>query len=208
MKTMGKRSLSSVLATLLNVSWFVVAAVLVIAALVTVVAAFGHMRGATLDLPVSFTADGAALGIRSPSLGIDAAGIQDARGSLVFSPPTGMSLVVPLVVVMAMLTVALLAIGQLRALFRTLRAGQPFVPANAVRIRWIGWIVIGGELARAAATFAANRFAAVRFSADGLVFDARLDIHGMAIIAGLIILVIAEVFRVGTALDDEQSLTV
>ena len=46
------------------------------------------------------------------------------------------------------------------------------------------------------------------FSADGLRFYASPDINVLAIISGLIILVIAEVFSAGTRLDDEQSLTV
>jgi hypothetical protein len=36
----------------------------------------------------------------------------------------------------------------------------------------------------------------------------RWDLNIVAIVAGLIILVIAEVFREGTRLDEEQSLTV
>ena len=44
--------------------------------------------------------------------------------------------------------------------------------------------------------------------AEGLRFDARPDFSIMAVFYGLIILVIAEVFRAGTRLDEEQSLTV
>jgi hypothetical protein len=82
-------------------------------------------------------------------------------------------------------------LGQLRAVFRTLGDGQPFVAANATRIRWIAYAVILGELAR-----------------SGLRFDVRPDFNVLAIIAGLIIFVIAEVFRAGTRLDEDQSLTV
>ena len=99
-------------------------------------------------------------------------------------------------------------LGQLRAVFRTLRDGQPFVPANATRIRWIAFAVIVGELARSAIVFFENYYAMTHFSADGLRFDARPDLNVFAIINGLIILVIAEVFRAGTRLDEEQSLTV
>ena len=56
--------------------------------------------------------------------------------------------------------------------------------------------------------FFENYYAMTHFSAEGLRFDARPDLNGFAIINGLIILVIAEVFRAGTRLDEEQSLTV
>ena len=46
------------------------------------------------------------------------------------------------------------------------------------------------------------------FPAEGLRFDARPDFNILAILYGLIILVIAEVFRAGTRLDEDQSLTV
>ena len=46
------------------------------------------------------------------------------------------------------------------------------------------------------------------FSADGLRFDAWPDLNVFAILHGLIILVIAEVFRAGTRLDEDQSLTI
>ncbi len=56
--------------------------------------------------------------------------------------------------------------------------------------------------------FFENYYAMTHFSANGLRFDARPDVNVFAIIYGLIILVIAEVFRAGTRLDEEQSLTV
>ena len=46
------------------------------------------------------------------------------------------------------------------------------------------------------------------FAAEGLRFEARPDFNVVAVICGLIILVIAEVFREGTRLDEEQSLTI
>jgi hypothetical protein len=107
-----------------------------------------------------------------------------------------------------MFALSLWVIGTLRAVFRTLRDGRPFVRANATRIRSIAWLVIIGELARSAFVFFENYYVMMHFSADGLRFDARPDLNFFAIINGLIILVIAEVFRAGTRLDEEQSLTV
>ena len=93
-------------------------------------------------------------------------------------------------------------------MFRTLRDGRPFVAANATRIRRVAFAVIVGETARAAIVFLTNYYASTHFVAEGLRFDARPDYNIMAILYGLIILVIAEVFRAGARLDEEQSLTV
>ena len=72
----------------------------------------------------------------------------------------------------------------------------------------IGYAVIVGELTRAALIFAANSYAMTHFSANALTFDARPDVSGFALVHGLIILAIAEVFRAGTRLDEDQSLTI
>jgi hypothetical protein len=92
--------------------------------------------------------------------------------------------------------------------FRTLRDGQPFVAANATRLRRIAYAVIAGEVARAVLAYAGMRYAMTHFSVQGVRFEARPDLNVVAIICGLIILVIAEVFREGTRLDEEQALTV
>ncbi len=145
----------------------------------------------------------------APSLGIEGAQIENVRGSLKFSPPPGASLVAPVLLGLAiMLALVLFVLGQLRAVFRTLRDGRPFVPANAARIRWIAFAVIAGELARAAVVYSANSYAMTHFSANGLRFDARPDLNVFTIVHGLIILAIAEVFRTGTRLDEDQSLTI
>jgi hypothetical protein len=68
--------------------------------------------------------------------------------------------------------------------------------------------VIVGELARAAIVFAENYYAMTHVTVPGLQFDAWPSLDLMSIGYGLIILVIAEVFRAGTRLDEEQSLTI
>ena len=107
-----------------------------------------------------------------------------------------------------MLALVLFVLGQLRAVFRTLRDGRPFVPANAIRIRWIAFAVIAGEIGRAMVVYSSNFHAMTHFSANGLRFDARPDLNVFTIVHGLIILAIAEVFRTGTRLDEDQSLTI
>ena len=162
----------------------------------------------TMAIPVSFSVDPQRHQMTAPSLGIENAEIHDVRASLRFPPWKGTFFSATVAFVICLLILALWVLGQLRAVFRTLRDGRPFVPANATRIRRIGWAVILGELARSAFVFFENYYAMTHFSADGLRFDARPDLNVFAIVNGLIILVIAEVFRAGTRLDEEQSLTV
>ena len=97
---------------------------------------------------------------------------------------------------------------KLQSVFRTLRDGRPFDAANAARIRWIGFAVIAGELVQSLVRFGGNVYANAHFAADAVRFDAWPSIDVYAIIHGLVIVVIAEVFRAGARLDEEQSLTI
>jgi len=205
---MAKASLAGFVAGVLRVAWWFVAVALFLTTCIVLVSPWMDLRGGEIDIPVSFDVDTRTVQVSAPALGVGAAEIQHVRGSMSFPPPSRASVAVPMALVAVMLALILWVLGQLTALFRTLRDRQPFVPDNAMRIRRIGYAVIAGELARAAAVFISNSYAMTHFSAEGLRFDARLDMNLLAIVHGLIILVIAEVFRAGTRLDEDQSLTI
>jgi DUF2975 family protein len=215
MRIIGKRSVSSFLTVLLNVCWYVVALALALTVCLTAFSPFMKMphsdvetSHSAIEIPTSFTVDAQIIPISATPLGIRQAHIRQARGSLIFPPPTTLAVVVPLTFLVFMLSFALWVLGELRALFRTLRDGQPFVPVNATRIRRIAYAVILAELVRYAVVFYSNYYVMTHFSAQGLQFDVRPGFNGFAIVCGLIILVIGEVFRAGTTLNEEQSLTI
>jgi hypothetical protein len=97
---------------------------------------------------------------------------------------------------------------QLRHIFRSLSRGVVFIPENARRIRWVGFAVIFGELARAGMVYFWSYYTSQHFTANGLRFVASTDFNGVTLGCGLAILVIAEVFREGTRLHEDQSLTI
>ena len=65
-----------------------------------------------------------------------------------------------------------------------------------------------GEVFRATAIGFWTYYVALRFESEQMYFGASLDFNLIAIIHGLVILVIAEVFRSGTRIEEDQSLTV
>ena len=209
MKAMGRRSVSSLLAALVSVAWYLVAISLAGMLVLAMIPLFTDLSNTTMDLPVSFSVDTSALRVTAPG-GVTKADITNARGSgnLKFPPPNAAVLMTTAVLAAVSLGIALWVLTQLRAVFRSLRDGHPFVAANATRIRWIGYAVIAGEVVRSLVTFGVNSYARSHFAADGLRFDAWPTVNVYAIIYGLIILVIAEVFRAGTRLDEDQSLTI
>jgi hypothetical protein len=217
---LGQRSLSSFLLVLLNVMWYLMAALLVI----TVILVIGGANVAldvsedgpnvevgsnvSMGIPVAFTLDDGTHPIRAPALGIEHAWIERSRGSLKFPARRGPFFTASVAILLGAVGLFLWVLAQLRSLLRTVRDGQPFVPANVSRVRRIGWALILGDLAGSAILFFERTYVARHFSATGLTFSAGPELNTTAIICGLIILVIAEVFREGTRLDEERSLTI
>lgn len=119
-----------------------------------------------------------------------------------FIGANGFALIGVLVLVAAVL-------NTLRDFLRTLtRERKPFVPANARRLHFIGWAIVGAELARTWVVYAENAYAAAHVIVPGVTFDVLPQAHFATILLGLLIVVIAEVFRAGTQLDEEHSLTI
>jgi hypothetical protein len=65
-----------------------------------------------------------------------------------------------------------------------------------------------GEVSRAAIVYTAQAYVGAHFAADHLRFTASPHLDVQAIVSALILLVLAEVFRTGTRLAEDQSLTV
>jgi hypothetical protein len=219
------RSPVSFLIVLLNIVRVAVAIVLVVTVAVIALALFADIRGLeltvvppsfgvspeshnnwTLTIPVSVTIDGGR--IAAPSIGIERADIRDLRGSLRFPLQRGRVFIINSLLLILVMGVALWLTTELQRVLRTVRDGKPFAASNATRVRRVAWILIAGEFVRATIVYLENSYAATHFTAEGLRFTARPDLSVAAIIEGLIILVIAEVFRAGTRLDEDQSLTV
>ena len=219
------RSPVSFLIILLHVVRAGVAIVLVVAVAVIALALVADIRGLevtvippsfgvspeshnnwTLTIPVSVAIEGGR--ITAPTIGIERADLLDVRGSLRFPLQRGRVFVVNSLVLVLVMGVGLWLITELQRILRTVRDGKPFAPSNARRVRRIAWVLIAGEFVRAAIVYLENSYAATHFTSEGFRFIARPDFSVGAIIEGLIILVIAEVFRAGTRLDEDQSLTV
>ena len=227
MKRAGWGSISFQLVTLLNIVWYTVAGVLAVTCVVVVASLFADIRGLeltplppsfgvaapehnnwTITIPVSLAVNPPTGTASAPSLGIDDGEVRDLRGSLRFPIRRGPFFLANAVLLMLAMGFFLWIAGQLRAVVRTVRDGKPFTALNATRMRRIGWGLIIGELVIAIVVFFESSYAMQHFSIEGLRLTARFDLSVFAIVQGMIVLVIAEVFRAGTRLDEEQSLTV
>jgi hypothetical protein len=208
----GKQFMASFLAALLGVMWWLMAVSFVV---------LGFMlldspnlaeapSNAALRLPVTFALE--ASHVAAPLLDVAGAEVR-AQGALrmpVVTKPV--ILAAGLAFAMAMLAIVWYGTSQLRAVLLSVRDHRPFSADNAVRIRRVAYTVIACELLRAGGAFAANSYVAKYFVAEGVRFVSTIGTTvGPSVpilVCGLIILVLAEVFRAGTRLEEDQSLTI
>lgn len=94
--------------------------------------------------------------------------------------------------------VMLFVVNRLLEILKTLRFGSPFVKENADRFRGVGYALMMGEGAKFA------------FGFLSLIYDAEVDINSsfIAWLAIIAVFVLAEVFREGARMKEEQDLTV
>ena len=208
MKALGQRSIASLVKRVLDALWWMIAISLLALMVLLGCSFFLDFRGEnlTMSLPVALQLQTPVHGVNSSSQ--TEAQIEKVHGNLKFPVRKGAFFSVSVFLVALMFAFLLWMVSQLRYVFRSLSAGLPFAADNARRIRWLGIAVIAGEVARSVIVFSWSAYLSQHFTANGLSFIAMADFNLSAILSGLVILVISEVFREGTRLQEEQSLTI
>jgi len=207
MKMLGRASISWVVKLTLDIAWY---ATLVLAVLVAVDVLGGvvGVSAGRLDLAVRFELDPGSYRVTSEAYGVEQALVTDAVGKLVFGSTNVSLLFLYFGVLLVWFGAALAIIYELRQVFRTLVDGEPFVRANAVRIHLIGMVIILMEIVRLVILTLFSVFVRDNFSVEGVTLGLAPRPDLGVILVGLVVLVIASVFRQGTELREEQELTV
>lgn len=198
--------IASFLTSLLDITWYAVALGLALVLILLAGSTLLDLKGEnlTVSLPV-------AVQLHTPihqAGEAESAHFEKLQGNLRFPARRGIFLSASVAVVALMFGYILWIVTQLRLVFRSLSQGRSFFRPNARRVRSVGLAVIFGELARASIVYFWSFYASRHFTADGLHFAPSLDLNLIAIVGGLAILVIAQVFAEGTRLDEDQSLTI
>jgi hypothetical protein len=207
MKAMGRASLSSLLKFTLDVAWYATIGL----AIVVAVDVLGGVVGASagrLDVEVRLELDPGSYRVASEAYGVEHAFISDAVGKLVFGSTNVALLLVYFGLLIVWFGAALVIIYELRQVLRTLVAGEPFVRANASRIHLIGLVIIFMEIAKVVILTLFSVFLRDNFLVEGLVLGVAPRPDLGVILVGLVVLVIAAVFRQGAGLREDQELTV
>jgi hypothetical protein len=106
------------------------------------------------------------------------------------------------------LIAALLVVNRLRRIFATLSAGDPFVPENAEHLRVIAIVIAVFEAARLVlSALVVGVFHAAGLREDEAV-SMQLEVNILVWFGVLSLVVLAEVFREGARLRQDQKLTI
>jgi hypothetical protein len=136
-------------------------------------------------------------------------GFSDGSGGSIADLP-----VAPTVALLALLLLVLAGMfvffGKLRAIIATVGSGDPFAPANAMRLSVMAWLFLGVQLLLWPATFCAHIVAEAARDVEG--FD--LEVAGgdgfslTGILMVLILFILARVFRHGAMMREDLEGTV
>ena len=197
MNLLGRRSLSSFFKVLLDVAFYAVCLAGAVSVAAVVVASRTKTSNVSISLPVRFEINPSAYRIqRAGGAPVDAR-IEDAGGNVTVKSPPVTSAVVTVLGVIAVEAVVLLVLHRLRRIFRRLVEGRPFLDENARGLRFIGLAVMAGELAWAALQYLGQRAVAAALSSAEISFHAAFAPRPSVVLAGLALLIVAEIFREG-----------
>ncbi len=187
--------------------WLSIAAALIAAALLVAVAAHAA-GGSALGVDFYFQLPASAYHVSSGRLSGSAAQIAVSSGQLSFADPRASFVLVGSIVLAVAAAWWLFILHQLRRLLASLHEGQTFAHQNGLRLRRIGLAVIGFELAHSVAVWGGELYLEHFLVVRGVGLRAHFGVNVAVILLGLVILVLAAAFRVGSELADEQALTV
>ena len=197
MNLLGRRSLSSFLKMLVDAAFHagcVVGALLVV---LIVMALRAGTLNISVSLPARFEIESSAYRIqRADGAAVDAR-IEEASGFVKVTRPPVALVVLPTLSLIGVLAVALVVLHRLRRVFRRLVEGRPFLDENARNLRFIGLAVVAGELAWAAFQYLGQWAVSGTLSSAEISFHASYAPRLFVVVAGLTLLILAEIFREG-----------
>lgn len=106
------------------------------------------------------------------------------------------------------MVLVLLFFHDMRVLFRRVREGAPFDAANATLMRRLGVWLLAFHLSYGGFEYWMSRWFARDLTSRGIPANPLLEINWFAVFVALVLVGLAEVFRRGAVLEEEQSLVV
>lgn len=212
MKALGEYSLASFIKFIISAAWYIQLFFLL---LLTVGLSIKFFYNDTAEA-IPQTLEVVLSPGRSESIRVEAAaqGITDAKlmlgvGKLTFNHQGSKQIIAFVMISMWIgFAISLSITYLLRNFFRSLSQNSPFAIENARRLRLIAVLIMLTPLVDFINDMIVTWFVQRNFMLDGADISAHVDFDLKAVFAGLVLLIIAEIFRIGAQMKEEQELTV
>lgn len=208
MKAIGKRSVASLFKLLVNAAWYLQFAVFC-GVLGLLLYTFTQKEFIGTDVPVKIQDYPRITGITSSTSNWQDTYLTMNAGVLHVERRIDWRVMLGMLAYQCGFTVLCLTITYLlRKIFATLTTPQPFDPRNADRLRRIAFLVMLFAPLELFNDLFTHITIGHGFSREKVNFLLQPEIDFQFLILGAVLLVIAEVFRIGTQLHEENELTV
>jgi hypothetical protein len=210
MKVIGKRSVATGLKFLINAAWYIQLAAFSLALCVLVYVSIKR-DVIDSDIPVKLREHQTIKGMVSTSADLWDAQLKLNEGMLHVKRRLSWPEILLMLGQFACIAAVTLTITYLlRKIFATLTVsgGSPFIPENAVRLRKIAILIILLAPLNFINDFYNFWLVTTNFQSKENNFTPDLKLDFQTLLIGLVVLVIAEIFRTGTQLQEENELTV
>lgn len=148
-----------------------------------------------------------AAGWRVPGANVEVSQVRATASVPMSAVPAGF-LALAWLALAVLSALVLLFLYHLRRLFQQVRRGAPFDPVNATRLRWMGILLLAGVVWKLVTNVWLSLTISRMLEGPGDRLGTGLDLNVPLILVALVLIALAEIFRRGAALEDEQALVV
>jgi hypothetical protein len=206
MKALGHKSLAAVLAIIINVIWWLEWAAAALVTIVVLITSFSK-REVSLDLPVTFSRT-SFKNIINTSAAASSGLLQVSNGDFRCPIPIDWQNTLLLLAGFALLfSIIILLTRQLKVIFFNLRHGQPFNESNTASIRNIGILLVALSVLQWIFIIVLNSFLSSHFKWNtGIQLTYQFNLSYL--LTGILLIIAAQIFRLGVTLEEEKQLTI
>ena len=135
--------------------------------------------------------------------------IKEAKAYALIQAPAPTGLLIPVKLMrFGMFGVIIWVLFLLRQIVRTVGKGNPFVPDNGKRLRWIGLSILAVTFFDFIHDILLNLFITPRLIFESIVTQSTLSLSIEDLLSAMVIIVIGEAFRIGAEMKKEQDLMI
>lgn len=198
MRILGNNPLASFIKRLIDLVYYLAILGAGAFTLVTMWILFFDVERVSVQVPIQFEIDPKLYTVSSEQFNIQRADLKEARGNLQIEGLQKTHLLFQAGIGLLSLFTSLVVLNRLRAIFGSLKDQNPFISANASRIRFIAIVVVLGEILSKSLLAWSSATVANEVSLSGLKLRSDLDLDLTVLFLGLVLMIISEVIRIGS----------